>query len=116
MTYAAKIRKEDAVLDWTHSALDLSRRVRAFNPWPVAETRWRDQQLRIWGAAALALATPSAAPGEVIEARDGRIVVATGDGALRLDTLQLPGRKPTGAAEFLRANPMQGSRLGQSEG
>jgi methionyl-tRNA formyltransferase len=116
MTYAAKIRKEEAVLDWTHSALDLSRRVRAFNPWPVAETRWRDQQLRIWEAAALALATPSAAPGEVIEARDGRIVVATGDGALRLDTLQLPGRKPTGAAEFLRANPMQGSRLGQSDG
>jgi methionyl-tRNA formyltransferase len=116
MTYAAKIRKEEAVIDWTHSALDLSRRVRAFNPWPVAETLWRGRQLRIWQAAALALVAPAAAPGEVIEARDGRIVVATGDGALRLDTLQLPGRKPTNAAEFLRANPLQGARLGQAGG
>jgi methionyl-tRNA formyltransferase len=116
VTYAAKIRKEEAVIDWTCAALDLSRRVRAFNPWPVAETRWRGQQLRIWQAMPLAVAAVSAVPGEVIEARDGRIVVATGDGALRLDRLQLPGRKPTAAAEFLRASPLLGAHLGQSGG
>jgi len=116
VTYAAKIRKEEAVIDWTDSALALSRRVRAFNPWPVAETQWRGEQLRIWQAAPVALVAPAAAPGEVIEARDGRIVVATGDGALRLDMLQLPGRKPTLAAEFLRANPLQGARLGRPGG
>jgi methionyl-tRNA formyltransferase len=116
VTYAAKIRKDEAVIDWTCAALDLSRRVRAFNPWPVAETRWRGQQLRIWQAMPLDVAAASAAPGEVIEAHDGRILVATGNGALRLDRLQLPGRKPTGAAEFLRASPLLGAHLGQSCG
>jgi methionyl-tRNA formyltransferase len=111
-TYAAKIRKEEALIDWAQSAAAIDRQVRAFNPWPVAETRWRGQQLRIWEATAVNSQSATAAPGVVIEARDGRIVVATGEGALHLETLQLPGRKPTRAAEFLNAAPLQGARLG----
>ena len=58
-TYAAKIRKEEAVIDWSGPADEIARQVRAFNPWPVAETRWRGQQLRIWEAARCRGATRS---------------------------------------------------------
>jgi methionyl-tRNA formyltransferase len=115
VTYAAKIRKEEAVVEWSRSAAAIDRRVRAFNPWPVAETRWRGRQLRIWEAVPVGGSCGSAAPGDVIEAQDGRIRVATGEGVLQLDTLQLPGRKPTAAAEFLRACPLAGARLGSSD-
>jgi methionyl-tRNA formyltransferase len=83
----------------------------------VAETCWRGQQLRVWRAACRADAPPGGArPGKVIEAADGRILVATGLGTLRLDTLQLPGRKPTAAADFLKANALAGCQLGQTDG
>ena len=110
-TYAAKIRKEDALIDWAQSAVEISRQVRAFNPWPVAETRWQGQQLRIWEAQA----RPGVAggePGQVIEARNARIVVATGSGSLQLGQVQLAGRKITTAAEFLNANALANARLG----
>jgi len=116
VTYAAKIRKQEAVIDWSQSACEIARRVRAFNPWPVAETRWQGEQLRIWAAAELAAAAPGAAAGQVIEARHGRIVVATGAGVLRLEMLQLPGRKPMPAAEFLKAVALEGARLGPADG
>jgi methionyl-tRNA formyltransferase len=116
-TYAAKLRKDEAVIDWTRPAAELERLVLAFNPWPVAETCWRGQQLRVWRAACRADAPPGGArPGKVIEAADGRILVATGLGTLRLDTLQLPGRKPTAAADFLKANALAGCQLGQTDG
>ena len=51
-TYAAKISKEEALIDWSKSAIDIDRHVRAFNPWPIAETRWNGQQLRVWEAVA----------------------------------------------------------------
>ena len=116
MTYAAKIRKEEAHVDWTQAARAIDRQVRAFNPWPVAETRWRGEQLRIWAATPLTQPAGDARPGDVIQAREGRIVVATGEGTLQLDMLQLPGRKPTPAAEFLNAWPLQGARLGHDDG
>ncbi len=111
VTYAAKIRKEEGRVDWTRPAAEIDRQVRAFNPWPVAETRWTDRQLRIWEAEALPGA-PAAAPGRVVEARNGRIVVATGDGALRLGQLQLAGRRVMGPTEFLNAHPLADARLG----
>jgi methionyl-tRNA formyltransferase len=114
-TYAAKIRKEEAMVDWSQSAAAIARQVRAFNPWPVAETRWRGQQLRIWEATPVEGPCGSCAPGNVIEAGNGRVRIATGEGMLQLDTLQLPGRKPTAAADFLRAFPMAGARLGPSD-
>ena len=110
-TYAAKIRKEEAAIDWTQPAAAIARQVRAFNPWPVAETRWQGQQLRIWEARALE-AAPAVAPGEVVEAGNGRLAVATGVGRLLLERLQLAGRGVLTAAEFLNANKILGARLG----
>ena len=110
-TYAAKIRKEEAAIDWTQPAVAIARQVRAFNPWPVAETRWQGQQLRIWEARALE-AAPTVAPGEVVEAGSGRLAVATGAGRLLLERLQLAGRGVLTAAEFLNANKLLGARLG----
>jgi len=118
-TYAAKIRKEEAMIDWGGPATGIARQVRAFNPWPVAETRWQGRQLRIWEAV-LAVEPPAVpgseqcqyAPGQVIDAGPGRLVVTTGMGCLEVVRLQLAGRNAMSAAEFLNANPLAGERLG----
>jgi len=120
-TYAAKIRKEEAMIDWASPAPAIARQVRAFNPWPVAETRWQGRQLRIWEARHITenagLPAPGTAggrrvPGRVIEAGPGRLVVSTGQGLLEVDRLQLAGRNAMTAAEFLNANPLVGETLG----
>ena len=111
VSYAAKIRKEEAAIDWTHPATEIARQVRAFNPWPVAETRWRGQQLRVWEAAVVP-GVRDATPGLVLEALGGSLVVATGEQALRLGRVQLAGRRPLTAAEFLNAHLPAGDRLG----
>ncbi len=111
VTYATKIRKEEGRIDWARPAAEIARQVRAFNPWPVAETEWRGQQLRIWEAA-VAGSEGTAGAGEVIEAAGGRLVVATGAGSLRLLRVQLAGRNATTAAEFLNAHSLAGARLG----
>ena len=113
-TYAAKIRKEEARIDWTQPAVAIDRQVRAFNPWPVAETSWEGRQLRVWQAepAPPVEANADAAPGTVLESGAGRIVVATGDGALRLTQVQSAGRRAMTAAEFLNASSLRGARLG----
>ncbi|MDY6944188.1 MAG: methionyl-tRNA formyltransferase [Pseudomonadota bacterium] len=110
-TYAAKIRKEEALIDWSKPALEIDRQVRAFNPWPIAETRWNGQQLRIWQAAPLDKKT-SAAAGTVVAASSDGIEVATGDGTLQLTRVQAAGRKAMPAADFLRANRPEGAVLG----
>jgi len=112
-TYAAKIRKEEARIDWTQPAVAIDRQVRAFNPWPVAETTWDGRQLRLWQSAPEPAAEQAgAAPGAVLESAGGRIVVATGAGALRLQQVQVAGRRAMSAAEFLNANTLAGARLG----
>jgi methionyl-tRNA formyltransferase len=111
VTYAPKIRKEEGVIAWARSATEIARQVRAFNPWPVAETRWNGQQLRVLEAAPLAAAV-EAVPGQVVEGNGDRLVVATGTGGLLLKRVQLAGRRPVSAAEFLNAHPVVGVRLG----
>jgi len=110
-TYAAKLNKAEARIDWAQPAVAIDRQVRAFNPWPVAETTWDGKQLRVWQCEPEPRAS-SAVPGTVIESAGGRIVVATGDGALRLLVLQLAGRRAMSAAEFLNASTLAGARLG----
>ncbi|WP_349258673.1 methionyl-tRNA formyltransferase [Steroidobacter sp.] len=110
-TYAAKIRKEEALIDWSRSAMDIDRQVRAFNPWPIAETRWNGQQLRVWEAIPLDKKT-SAAPGTVVATSSDGIEVATGDGILQLTRVQAAGRKAMPAADFLRAHRPEGAVLG----
>lgn len=113
-TYAHKLRKEEAAIDWTRSAIEIDRQVRAFNPWPVAETRWRDQQLRVWESVPLDL-NANALPGTVVSAEANGIVVAAGSAALNVTRVQLAGRKQMSAAEFLNAHRIIGDVLGAAE-
>ncbi|WP_116807671.1 methionyl-tRNA formyltransferase [Steroidobacter cummioxidans] len=110
-TYAAKIRKEEALIDWSKPAVEIDRHVRAFNPWPIAETRWNGQQLRVWEAAPSAKQS-SAAPGTVVATSSDGIEVATGDGTLQLTRVQAAGRKAMPAADFLRAHRPEGAVFG----
>ena len=100
VTYAVKITKEEAVLDWHASAQTLERKVRAFDPVPVAYFRHGGESLRVWRACALP--GPSGPPGLVAHAGDAGIVVHCGSGALRLEELQRPGGRRLPAREFLR--------------
>lgn len=111
-TYAEKLSKAEAELGWNRPATELARQVAAFNPWPVAQSQWQDKILRIWRASARP-ADADAAPGTVVKAGREGIDVATGDGILRIQQLQLPGKKPMAAADFLNAYPIEGSRLGK---
>lgn len=111
-TYASKLRKEEALIDWTRSAVEIDRQVRAFYPWPIAETRWNGQQLRIWETTPIGTRT-DAAPGCVLASAAPGIDVATGDGVLRIARLQAPGRKAVSAAEFSNAQRLDRVVLGQ---
>ena len=111
VTYAAKIRKEEAPIDWSRSAAELDRQIRAFDPWPIAQTQWNGQQLRVWQAVPADSAAPGS-PGNVLATSAEGIDVGTGEGVLRLTRVQLAGRKAVSAAEFLRAHRLDGAVLG----
>ena len=111
VTYAAKLRKEEAAIDWSRSAAEIDRQIRAFNPWPVAETRWNGQQLRVWEAMPIDSASPGS-PGKVLATSTAGIDVGTGNGVLRLTRVQSAGRKAMSAAEFLNAHRLDGAVLG----
>jgi methionyl-tRNA formyltransferase len=111
VTYARKISKDEAELDWRRSAVELDRIVRAFDPFPVATTHHGAERLRIWTASPIA--DRSGAPGEVLEAGAQGIVVACGSGALRLEELQRAGGRRLPARELLHGLPIGvGARLG----
>jgi methionyl-tRNA formyltransferase len=113
ITYAHKIDKAEARIDWSLDASQLWRQVRAFNPWPVAETRWDGQQLRVWEAQLPAAdAPPAAVPGSVLAAAAQGIDVACGRGILRVLRLQLAGRRPLAAGDFLKGQRLEGARFG----
>ena len=109
--YAEKLQKAEALIDWRRSAEQLSRTVRAFNPWPVAFTRFDEKNLRIWLAEALPDST-DATPGAVLAESRAGIDVATGDGILRVQQLQMPGGKALSAEQFLNAHSLLGVQLG----
>jgi methionyl-tRNA formyltransferase len=103
VTYAAKIEKHETRLDWSRSANELERQVRAFNPVPGAGARVRGAEVKVWRAAVVAA---RGAPGEVIAAGADGISVACGDAALRLEELQRAGGRRLPAAAFLRGFPL----------
>jgi methionyl-tRNA formyltransferase len=111
VTYAAKITKAEALIDWREDAVQVWRRIRAFNPWPIAETRLNGAQLRLWEAQIQADAAPGTLPGTVLAATHDGIDVACGSGVLRILRLQLAGRKALSAREFIQGQRLDGARF-----
>lgn len=114
VTYAAKISKSEALLDWSLPATTMDRRIRAFNPFPGAQTTLGKTPdtvtLKIWGCA---LAEGQGQPGTVLGADADRLIVACGQGALQITELQKPGGKRLSAREFLAGFALApGTRLG----
>ncbi|PLY12991.1 MAG: methionyl-tRNA formyltransferase [Sedimenticola sp.] len=109
--YASKLDKSEASIDWQQSAAAIDRQVRAFNPWPVAQTLWGDKVVRIWQSASVA-AESANRPGTVLGASKQGIDVATGDGVLRILSLQMPGKRAMSAADFLNAHKIDGVLFG----
>lgn len=101
-TYAHKLEKHEARLDWSQPADALARKVRAFEPWPVAEASVAGERLRIHGAVALDLAH-RAEPGTLLTAGRQGLDIACGQGALRLRVVQREGGKAITAADYLNA-------------
>jgi len=108
-SYAAKIAKAEAEIDWREDAALIERKIRAFNPQPGASTATRNAALKIWRASMIAA---GGAPGTILEAGPKGIVVACGSGALRVQELQRAGGKRLTAAQFLAGFPLAaGERL-----
>jgi len=135
VTYAAKLDKAEARIDWTGSAVEIERQVRAFSPWPIAETRYEGEQLRVLAAKAQpaveasakvtaeakadtkALAVDSALPdgqppGTILSTSECGVLVQCGAGRLALTGVQRPGKRPVSARDFANQAPLVGRRLG----
>ncbi len=111
VTYAAKIMKEEAALDFSLPAAELARKICAFNPFPGAHGNVEDVIVKLWRAGVAANET-SAAPGTVLAADErGGVLIACGSGVLRVDELQKPGGKRLPAVEFLKGFPLEGRRF-----
>jgi len=109
-TYAHKLEKSEARLSWREPARVLERRIRALNPWPVAETTLDSAQLRIFEADVVAAQSDSV-PGTILHAGADGIVVMTAEQALAIRRLQLPGRRAVPAADFANARRLVGQVL-----
>jgi methionyl-tRNA formyltransferase len=110
-TYAEKVTKADALIDWSRDAEAICRQVRAFNPSPGAATAWNGSVLKIWRATVAE--NGAAAPGTVVKVDNDGIVVAAGAHAVKITELQKSGGKRLPAAQFLAgAALVAGSRLG----
>jgi methionyl-tRNA formyltransferase len=103
VTYAHKIDKAESAVDWTLPAQAIGRRIRAFDPFPGATTRLREETIKLWiGLPEAGDAPAGAVPGQVLAADGSGVTVACGEGRLRLTTLQRAGGKRLAAADFLR--------------
>lgn len=100
-TYAKKLDKDEAWINWAQTASSLDRQIRAFNPWPVAQTKLAEQIIRIWQATPVA---HSGAAGTILQTDKNGIIVACGEAALSLQRCQLPGGKPLGVAAILNGH------------
>ena len=112
VSYAHKILKSESLIAWTQPAAGIERRVRAFDPFPGASFELDGEQIKLWRAALRP--ELSGPPGQVLQAVDGRLCVACGEGALDLLQLQRPGGRRIDAAALLQARPgLAGRQLGQ---
>ncbi len=114
VTYAPLLKKEDGEIDWTRSAVNIERRIRAFHPWPSSYTWLGNKRLKIL-AARLSTVEASAAPGTILNRQDKGLSVATGQGSLILNRVQLEGKKAMSTAAFLAGHNLKpGDRLGRN--
>ena len=109
-TWALKLKKEEARLDWREPAAALERRVRALDPRPVAQSVLDGVTIRVWDASVVG-DDSAAAPGTILSAGAGGMVVKAGQGALAIGRVQLPGRRAVAAADFANTRPLAGRVL-----
>ena len=103
VTLATKFNKQDAKIDWSQSANQITNQIRAFNPWPVAHTNWSDISLRIWQAEPIPEQS-SCPPGTLVKINPDSMDIACGDGMLRVLAVQLPGKTKQAFADFARGH------------
>lgn len=109
-SYAQKLNKAEAEIDWSKSAIEIDRTIRAFNPWPVAFTLYDGKPLRIFMSKVLDKKTDEPA-GTVIAETNNGIEIATGNGVLSFSRLQLPGKKAMDVRDFLNGRSLLGMKL-----
>lgn len=110
VTYAAKLTKEEAVIDWTQTAETLVRKIHGLNPWPVAHTLCNGLVMKIWAVEVLNESTGLKAG--VARCTSKTLDVSTGDGFVRIHELQMPNGKRMSATAFLAAHDLNGATLG----
>ncbi len=111
VTYADKLSKAEACVRWQESALSIERQIRAFNPWPVAQTHLDGEVIRLWQGQALPDQASQAPPGTIVQADRHAVLVATGEGLLVLQRLQRPGGRPMAVTELINSLPLAGRRF-----
>lgn len=120
VTYAAKIDKAEATIDWARDSREIERKIRAFNPWPVAETLFEGESLKIQSARISATEAPESCPIDAPAGQSGSILGLEGDGirvrcgrgVLSVTRVQRPGRRPISAVDFAHASPLSEQRFG----
>lgn len=101
--YAHKLSKAEAKLNWQQSAIKLDQQIRAFNPWPVSHSQLNGQVIKVHAAEPVLENNTSAAPGTILAAEREGLVVACGEGALRLTRIQLPNARAMSVADVLNS-------------
>ena len=104
-TYAGKVSKREAEIDWNAGAEQIARNIRAFNPAPVAFTSLNNMKIRVWDAAALDTGAAEGNPGEIIAYSPEGLDISTGNRVLRILSLQLEGKKKQGIREICNGYP-----------
>ena len=112
-TYAPKLTKQDAIINWTRPAPEILKKIKAFNPWPIAHSILEQKNFRIWDAKLSKQINDISKPGSIIKTQSKEILVATGDGMLSLISVQLEGRKKMLALDFFKGFAYEGKTLGQ---
>jgi methionyl-tRNA formyltransferase len=112
VSYAPKIEKSEAPIDWSASAIHLDRKIRAFNPWPVAETQFAGESLRVLRARIAEPVGAHDAPGTLLGIAEDGLRVACGEGVLAVRELQRAGKRPVSARDFANAVRLAGLRFG----